>query len=73
LLANGRRVQSVLSCMLGVVVESYVCEKSVFSSLAFGVLRRFLAGSISVLALKFCVVQVLNFDVMFLFVISGED
>jgi len=40
----------VLSCMLGVAVEIYACEKSVFSGLAFGVLRRFLAGSISMLA-----------------------
>jgi len=38
--------------MLGVVIEIYVCEKSVFTVLAFGVLRLFSAGSISVLAFE---------------------
>jgi len=51
----------VLSCMLGVAVEIYACEKSVFSGLAFGVLRRFLAGSISMLAFVIQCCAVLKF------------
>jgi len=46
LLANGKEGQRVLSCMLGVVVQIYMCVKSVFAGLAFGALRRLQTGNI---------------------------
>jgi len=36
----------MVSCVLGVTVQIYMCVKSVFAGLAFGVLRRLQTGSI---------------------------